>query len=185
MDSFELNKIGGALTGALMMFMLIGWFSDLLFYPGGHGYGKEPKNYYASASATDDKTPKEEPVVDMVALIASATPDSGEKVFRKCKSCHKVEKGAGHGQGPALYGVMGRQIAAPADFKFSDALKGKGVAWDWESMNGFLEKPKQWAPGTRMNFAGLKKPEDRAKLMVYLNAQSDAPIALPAVEAVQ
>lgn len=184
MDSFELNKFGGALTGALMVFMLIGWFSDIMFHPEGHGYG-EKKNYYATAELDAPKEKEEEPEVDMVALIAAATPDSGEKAFRKCKSCHKVEKGAAHGTGPALHGVMGRQIAATADFKFSDVLKGKGVNWDWDSMNAFLANPKGWAPGTRMNFAGLKKPEDRAAVMVYLNANSDSPIALPAAEAVQ
>lgn len=179
MDSFELNKIGGALTGSLMAFLLVAWFSDVLFHPGGHGHG-EHQNYYAAADAGHggDHGDEKEEAVDMVALIAAADPAEGAKVFKKCASCHKAEKGGAHGQGPALYGVMGRKIAAADGFKFSDAFAGKDV-WNWETMNGFLTKPKDWAPGTRMKFAGLKKPEQRAAVMVYLNGQSDAPIAPP------
>lgn len=178
MDGFELNKILGASTGALLVFLSINTFAEAMFHPGGHG--EEHANYYATEETggeAGDGGAEEQ--IDMAALIQAASAEDGAKVFKKCASCHKAEQGAGHGQGPALYGVMGRDIASVDGFAFSEALTSKEGAWDWEKLDHFLAKPADWAPGTRMKFAGLKKPEQRAEVMVYLNQQSGSPVALP------
>ena len=113
------------------------------------------------------------------AFMIGADMDKGAKVFRKCKACHKVEADAGNGVGPNLHGVVGRDIAALDGFKYSKALSGKNGVWDFETLNAFLLKPKDWAKGTKMAFAGLRKEEDRAAIIAWLNAQSDAPLPLP------
>ena len=121
---------------------------------------------------------------DITAMLASADASAGEGVFKKCTACHNIEKGGANKVGPALYGVMGRDIASVAGFGYSNALVAYGEAkqWDWSEMNGFLYKPKAHVKGTSMGFAGIKKDEDRANLIAYLNTQSDAPLAAPSSE---
>ena len=104
--------------------------------------------------------------VDFPALLAAADPAAGEKVFGKCKSCHKLD--GSKGTGPHLDGVMGRPVASVADFAYSDGMKAHGGNWDPEPLQVFLTDPKGVVPGTKMSFAGLKKPEDRANLIAYL-----------------
>jgi cytochrome c len=107
----------------------------------------------------------------------------GAEVFKKCASCHTVTQGGANGVGPNLYGTLGEEIGkGKGGYAFSDALSGKGGKWDFESMNAWLTSPKAFAPGTKMSFAGLSKPEDRANLLVYLNAQGSN-IPLPAAPA--
>lgn len=113
-----------------------------------------------------------EEVVDFPTLLASADAGKGERVFKKCASCHSFEAGGGNKVGPALWGVMGRQKAAVADFQYSDALSSLGTNWTPEAMNAFLENPKEYAPGNKMTYRGLSKPEDRAALIVYLQTGS-------------
>ena len=111
--------------------------------------------------------------------LATADAAQGEQVFKKCAACHNAEPGGPNALGPALYGVMGNPVAAHPGFAFSDALKSKGGTWDWETMSAWLANPKKFAPGTKMTFAGLSKPEDRANLMAFLNARDSSPIAVP------
>jgi len=118
-------------------------------------------------------------VAGAAAFMVGADAEKGAKVFRKCKACHKVDASAGNGVGPNLYGIVGREIAAVDGFKYSDALSGKGGAWTFEALNGFLTKPKEWAPGTKMAFPGLRKEADRAAVIAWLNAQSDSPLPMP------
>ena len=185
MDGFELNKIFGAITGALVVFLGVSFVVEGMFAKGHGGHGDHHGEKLAFAIAIEDEAghsddaAEEEPPIDLVALVAAADVASGEKVFKKCSACHNVEPGGANGQGPALHGVMGREIGRHAGFGYSDVLSGMGGVWDWAAMDGFLTKPKEWAPGTKMNFAGLKKPEDRADLMAYLNANSGAPIDPP------
>ena len=123
-----------------------------------------------------------EEAVPLANLLAVADAAKGEQVFAKCKSCHTIEAGGANGLGPNLHGVLGKPQAAHAGFAFSDALKGKGGTWTFEAMSEWLTNPKKFAPGTKMTFAGLSKPEDRANLLVYMNAQGSG-LALPAAEA--
>jgi cytochrome c len=116
----------------------------------------------------------------IVALLAAATPEAGRKVFKKCGTCHSPDKDGKRKIGPNLWDVVDRPIASAEGFTFSGALAAKsGEAWSYENLDAFLERPRDWAPGTRMGFAGLKKPEQRAAVIAYLRSLSDNPAALP------
>jgi cytochrome c len=116
--------------------------------------------------------------------LASADPTKGEQVFKKCTACHTAAKGGPNGTGPDLWGVVGGPIGHHAPgFSYSPALSGKGGNWDWDNLFAWLKSPRDFAPGTKMTFAGLSKPEDRANVIAYLNAQSDGPLPLPAAPA--
>lgn len=115
--------------------------------------------------------------------LASADPAKGAEVFKKCAACHNADKGGANALGPNLWAVLGKPHGHVAGFAYSDALKGVPGNWDWKSMNAWLKSPKAYAPGTKMTFAGLSKPEDRAALIVYLNKQSDSPLPIPAAPA--
>lgn len=124
-------------------------------------------------------------VVPIATMMASAEVAKGAEVFKKCASCHNVTPGGANGIGPALHGVLGKPLAQVAGFAYSDALKSKGGVWDFDAMDAWLLKPAAFAKGTKMNFAGLSKIEDRANVIAYLNAQgSNLPLpAAPAAEA--
>ncbi|MEZ5710818.1 MAG: cytochrome c family protein [Blastomonas sp.] len=118
--------------------------------------------------------------VPLATLLAAADPAKGEKVFAKCAACHSINKGGSNGVGPNLWGTFGKPHGHVAGFAYSDALKGVAGNWDFEGMNAWLKSPRNYANGTKMTFAGLSKPEDRANILVYLNQQSDSPMPLPA-----
>ena len=116
--------------------------------------------------------------------LASADPAKGEQVFKKCAACHNADQGGANALGPNLWGVLGEPVGKGAHgFAFSDALAGKGGNWDWNSLSEWLANPKKFAPGTKMTFAGLSNPEDRANIIAFLNTHSDAPRPLPAAPA--
>lgn len=118
--------------------------------------------------------------VPIATLLASADVAKGEATFAKCASCHTVNSGGANGIGPNLHGVVGEGIGTGAGgFAFSDALKSVGGTWSFEKLDEWLKSPKAFAPGTKMTFAGLSKPEDRANLIVYLNTQGSN-LPLPA-----
>ncbi|MCJ2183308.1 cytochrome c family protein [Novosphingobium sp. 1949] len=124
--------------------------------------------------------------VPFATLLASADLAKGEATFAKCKSCHTIDAGGPNGIGPNLHGVVGEGIGVGAGgFAFSDALKGVGGSWTFDKLNEWLTSPKAFAPGTKMTFAGLPKPEDRANLIAWLNTQgSNLPLpAAPAADA--
>ncbi len=117
--------------------------------------------------------------------LASADPVKGEAVFKKCAACHVAAAGGANGIGPNLWGVLGEPIGkGRGGYAFSEALAGKGGNWDWKSMDEWLSSPRAFAPGTKMTFAGLGDPQDRANLMAYLNKQgSNLPIPAAPAEA--
>ena len=117
------------------------------------------------------------------AYLASADSAKGQQVFNKCTACHTVDKGAPNQLGPNLWAVIGEPIGKGKGFAFSPALSGKGGSWDWHSLSEWLKSPKGFAPGTKMTFAGLGNPQDRANLIAFLNTKSDAPKPLPAAPA--
>jgi cytochrome c len=104
-------------------------------------------------------------------MIASANVEDGKNVARKCQACHSLEPGGPTKIGPNLAGVVGADIASK-DYPYSDALKGKEGNWTYENLNAFLTSPREWAPGTKMTFPGLKKPEERAAVIAYLRTLS-------------
>lgn len=103
----------------------------------------------------------------LASAYGAGDAEKGEKVFKKCKSCHSLEDGQNK-IGPHLHGLMGRTAGAVEGFNYSDAMAGSGVVWEEETLDAFLTKPKDYMPGTKMTFAGLKKPEDRADVIAYL-----------------
>jgi cytochrome c len=118
--------------------------------------------------------------------MAQADASKGAQTFKKCQTCHTAAKGGPNGLGPDLWGVVGEPIGQGANgFAFSDALKSKGGNWDFAKLNVWLTSPKAYAPGTKMTFAGLSDPQDRANVIGYLNSQSDHPQALPKAPAAE
>ena len=115
--------------------------------------------------------------------LASADAAAGEQVFKKCTACHNADQGGANALGPALYGVMGNPVAAHPGFAFTGALKDKGGTWDWDTMSAWLTSPKKFAPGTKMTFAGLSNPQDRANVMAFLNSRDSSPLPIPAAPA--
>ena len=112
--------------------------------------------------------------------LASADPARGEQSFKKCAACHNVQQGGAHALGPNLYAIMGAPLAAKPGFAYSDALKSKGGTWTWEAMSEWLKSPKAFAPGTKMTFAGMGDPQERADLMIWLNSHgSNLPVPPP------
>jgi cytochrome c len=129
----------------------------------------------AEEGPTDGK-----PAVPLATLLASADAAKGEAVFAKCKTCHTITAGGAAGQGPNLHGVMGKKHGHIAGFSYSEALLKAPGNWDWENMDKWLASPKKYAPGTKMAFPGISKPEERADLLLYLNAQgSNLPLPPP------
>jgi len=115
--------------------------------------------------------------------LASADPAQGEQVFKKCTACHNAQRGGANQLGPNLWGVLGKPHGHVPGFAYSDALKSIPGNWDWDSLSEWLKSPRAYAPGNKMTFAGLSKPEDRANVIAYLNQQSDSPLPLPAAPA--
>lgn len=167
-DTMTVTKWGGALCGALLIFLLLNWAGDIIYgAEGGHGDHAEAAYLLEvdDADSGGDDTPVE--AVDMVALVAAADAGKGEKVFAKCKACHKLEEGA-NGTGPTLYAIVGKAIGAEPGFNYSAGLAALGGTWTIEQLSAFVAKPKALVPDTKMGFAGLKKDSDRADLIAYL-----------------
>lgn len=119
----------------------------------------------------------------LATLLAAGSADAGASVFAKCTSCHTIEQGGANGIGPNLYGTLGKPIGKhAAGFAYSDALSGKGGEWTYEAMDEWLKSPRAFAPGTKMSFAGLSKPEDRANVILYMHQNGGGP-AFPAAPA--
>jgi|SaaInl4_135m_RNA_FD_contig_31_569356_length_648_multi_2_in_0_out_0_1 cytochrome c len=125
------------------------------------------------------KAPAKAAPAGITTLLASASAEAGGKQFKKCKACHTTNKGGKNRVGPNLWDVVGQTKAARPGFRYSDALKGKGGAWTYDDLNRYLTKPKDFAPGTKMSFAGLKKAADRANVILYLHSLSESPKPLP------
>ena len=104
--------------------------------------------------------------------------EKGKKLYKKCAACHVIEKGGANKIGPALYGVLGRKVAAIGDYKYSQALEDYGKLWTFEEMNGYLRKPQSWIKGTKMSFIGLKNAKDRAAVILYMNEKTNNPLPL-------
>ena len=179
MDSFEVNKIIAAVLLVALLVIGIGKISDLVFFiekPEKAGYKVELPD---TENSSQDVKAAEVEEIDISALLALGTVEHGEKVFKKCTACHVVNKGGANKIGPVLYGVLGRQVAAISDYKYSKAMANYDNNWTFEEMNGYLRKPQSYIKGTKMAFAGLRKEKDRASVILYLNQNSDNPLPLP------
>ena len=179
MDSFEINKIVAAILLVALLIIGISKVSSIIFFvekPKTPGYSVEVEQVSSNISSASEV--KEE-IVDIAALMALGDVASGEKIFKKCAACHSIVKGGKNRIGPALYNVVGRDVAAIGDYKYSKALEAYEKSWSFEELNGYLIKPAKWIKGTKMAFAGLRKEKDRASVIKYLNQNSDNPLPLP------
>ncbi|PYC46567.1 cytochrome c family protein [Litorivita pollutaquae] len=172
-DTMTLTKALGAGCGTLLVFLLGNFTADMLFETGGgHGEGDHAAGYVIEVASDEGAASEAEEGPTFEELLASADVGKGAKVFGKCKACHKVEDGA-NATGPFLYGIVNRAVGAVDGFGYSGALVAVAETWTPENLDHFLENPKGFAPGTKMSFAGLKKPADRANLIAYLDTLGD------------
>jgi cytochrome c len=178
MDSFELNKIAGAVLFTLLCLVAVNITAEAVYAP-----HKPAKPGYeiaipqpSAAPAAGQAAAPEEPIEK---LLANAAADRGETVSKQCMSCHTFQKGGPNGIGPNLYGIVGRPRASVPGFNYSDAMKAKGGDWTIDDLNKFLTKPQEFIPGTKMTFAGLPRGNQRADVLAYLNSLADNPKPLP------
>lgn len=180
MDSFEFNKIAGAVLGALLFVVATGLLSDAIFSQPklakpGYALPGEPAGGEAGAG-------KAAPEVPLAELLAKADAKKGEADTKPCQACHNFEKGAGPKIGPPLWGVVGRPKGSVAGFDYSAGMKAKGGNWTFEDINTFITNPAAYVSGTKMTFAGEPDAAKRADILAYLRTLSDNPVPLPKVE---
>ncbi len=183
MSSFEFNKLAAGVLVAMIVWMVTGIVAEELVPS-----EKPAKDAYtiaaaaAPAASQDAAAPAaaEKPAPIPAELFAKADATAGEAIAKKCAVCHTFDKGGANKVGPNLYGVIDRPRGSIADFTYSDAIKKLGGNWAPQDIAAFIFNPKAYAPGTRMGFAGLPKPEDRANVLAFLNKQSDKPVDLSA-----
>ena len=180
-SSLEVNKVLAAILTAGIVASASGVISRIIYHPSVPEEPAYPIEVAATEGAAEDGAAA--PTVSLAALLADGSVEEGQTVARKCVACHSFEQGGPNKIGPGLWGVLGRDIASHEGFAYSDALASKEDAWDYESLSAFVDNPKEWAPGTKMAFAGLNSPEERADLILYLRSLSDSPPALPEVPA--
>jgi cytochrome c len=178
MDSFELNKVLGAILGTALVVVALNIAAGAIFAP--EKPAKPGFNIVVpkEATGTQDAPPaeKEPPLAQ---LLASADPKRGEEAAKVCQACHTFEKGAPAKIGPNLWGVVGRPRASMPGFDYSSALKSKGGTWTVDDLNQFVAHPQAFVPGTKMTFPGIARPQTRADVIAYLNTLSDNPAPLP------
>lgn len=163
-DTMTATKVVGALCGSLLIFLLGAWAAESLYHVGGHGEGEQ-----AYVIPVEDAEAADEDVVEVAFadVYAEADPAAGESIWRQCSSCHQMEDGA-NGTGPHLYAIVGRDQANVADYAYSSAFAELAGVWSPEELDGFLENPSEWVPGTKMTYRGLADVEDRANIIAYM-----------------
>jgi len=165
MDTMTFTKVMGSVCGALLILLMGKWAAEELYAVGSHSKGDHAQAYVIDTG--EDEEPAEEVVqVAFADVYAAADAGAGERLWRQCRACHQLEPGA-NSTGPYLHGVVGREIASVDSF---GGYSGNLPEGDWtpENLNGFLEAPRDWAPGTSMGYAGMRDVEDRANLIAYL-----------------
>jgi cytochrome c len=178
MDSFELNKILGAVLGTCLALLTINIAAGSLFAvhaPEKPGYEIAVQEA-APAGKPGEAAPAEEP---LPVRLASADVGRGETSAKKCAACHTFGKGEPNRVGPNLWGIVGRDTASVAGFNYSAAMKSHGGKWTLEELDKYITNPRAMVPGTNMAFAGIARGKERADLLLFLNGKSDNPAPLP------
>jgi cytochrome c len=170
MKDLEVNKIAAAIFMAGLIALVSGKVADTLYHP---VEAPEKRGFAVEVAESTTETgvaPVAEAPIDVVALMAAADAAAGATTFKKCASCHSTEPGK-NTVGPSLAGIVGAKKAAHGEFAYSEALKAKGGTWDYADLFEFLKSPKTYAPGTKMSFAGLKDPKERANVIAFLKSK--------------
>lgn len=179
MSSAEWNKVFASVLLAGLIAMLSGFVSGQLIHP----HMPHHASYEVDTSALRPAAaaaPAEAQLEPIAPLLAAADPAAGQRAARACAACHGFEKGGANKVGPNLWGVVGAPHAHAPGFAYSNALASKkDQPWSYEELNAFLANPKAYAPGTKMNFAGIKSPQERANVVAWLRQQADTPAPLP------
>lgn len=181
-------QVAGAVVFAAVVTVLVVKSADL-FYGREEGKGR---GYTVDVAATPAATAssagsssgavggKDDKPVDIIPYLAKADTKLGEQLLKRCQACHGFEKGKPNGVGPNQYGLVGRKVASVSGFSYSDGMKAKGGTWGFQELSDFITAPQKVVPGTKMGFGGLKRPEERAALLVYINKTfSDKPLEIP------
>jgi cytochrome c len=177
MDSFELNKVLGAILGTCLCLLAVNIAAGAIFTPG--KLAKPGFEIAVPDKPSQGPGKPAEPEQPIEALLASADVGRGENSAKKCAACHTFNKGGKNLVGPNLWAVVGRAKASEAGFSYSAALKGKGGNWTVQDINTFIANPMGMMPGTKMTFPGLPRASERADIIAYLNSLSDNPAPLP------
>jgi len=175
-----MNKIIVSIVLTIILVIGINKITDKIY-----SVKKPEKSSYSVAALTDNSSVStiesnmdSSETGNIMSLFASTSAGDGEKIFKKCAACHSIAQGGGNKIGPALWSVLGRQVGSISDYKYSKSLIAYGKKWSIEEMDGFLTKPKDWIKGTKMSFAGLKKPKERAALILYMNQNTNNPLPI-------
>jgi cytochrome c len=178
MDSFELNKIIGAILGTCLILLVTSFTAGALFapvMPEKPGFAIAAKEEAHGGEGKEAAAPSE----PIEKLLQAASVEKGAAAAKKCTACHTFEKGGPNRVGPNLWGIVDRDRATQAGFNYSAAMKAKGGKWTYDELNKFIANPKGYINGTAMGFAGIPKDSERADVIDYLHTLADNPAPLP------
>ena len=186
MDSYEFNKIAGAILGSVLLILGVKNVADIIYAT--HAPDKPAYVVEGVAETGSQETAAEKPAdVPMSQMMAQADAAKGQTVMKKCSACHTWDKGGKNKIGPNLYGILGRAAGSVDGFKYSSGMKARAAEigpWSYDSLGEFLAGPKKFVKGSAMVLT-IKKPKQRADVIMFLRGQSDAPMDLPAAAAAE
>jgi cytochrome c len=181
MDSFEWNKIIGAVLGTAIFIFVVRQVADVVYEreaPAKPGYVVQGVAETGASSAPSE--PVAEVMPDWGTVLPAADVAAGKQVSTRCEQCHNLAKGGPNMIGPNLYDVVDRPRASHPGFDYSGAMKAKGGNWTYDELFKFLKSPGAYIPGTKMTFAGLPREQNRINLIAYLRSDADSPAPIPA-----